>query len=322
MDKTLQSTFRIMIAIAILLAFSQCGKRKDIEIVSVKDSVLNCSLPYEVHFYSEISPNTSNVTKHVDYTWDFGDGHVSHDDNPVHLYETPGSYMVILTIKNKKHEDTYSYPINLPEDPTPYADFEYFVIADSYYAPCEVVFTNRSIFATEYLWDFGDQTGSKDRNPTHVYETEGEKEIKLHAICPADGDTTVATGIIKVLPPPEEIKIEEVTVWMPENYTHLDLYCEVTYNGLGNERSSTIYDVYSFPATFSIRDELFFFDGDYETGVIEFSVWDVYNNAAPVYTFKVYTSWLQDEYYPTVVTVDTNADFGAEVILSYPLSSK
>ena len=33
-----------------------------------------------------------------EWNWDFGDGHNSSDQNPVHIYETPGTYTVFLTV--------------------------------------------------------------------------------------------------------------------------------------------------------------------------------------------------------------------------------
>ena len=42
----------------------------------------------------------------VSRSWDFGDGSVSHDQNPTHLYATPGTYDVSLTVKTADQTDT------------------------------------------------------------------------------------------------------------------------------------------------------------------------------------------------------------------------
>lgn len=51
------------------------------------------------------------------------------------------------------------------DDPT--ASFE--VTNEGCNAPCEIVFTNTSQDAWEFLWDFGDGTTSTEREPSHVY---------------------------------------------------------------------------------------------------------------------------------------------------------
>ena len=42
--------------------------------------------------------NTSQVGPNAIYSWNFGDGNTSNDENPVHTYTQDGSYTVVLTI--------------------------------------------------------------------------------------------------------------------------------------------------------------------------------------------------------------------------------
>ena len=39
------------------------------------------------------------------WVWDFGDGHVSTEQNPSHVYESPGLYSVSLTVSNARGSD-------------------------------------------------------------------------------------------------------------------------------------------------------------------------------------------------------------------------
>ncbi|KAA0002103.1 MAG: PKD domain-containing protein [Thermoplasmata archaeon] len=34
----------------------------------------------------------------VNFTWDFGDGNISYEENPVHIFEKKGTYNVTLTV--------------------------------------------------------------------------------------------------------------------------------------------------------------------------------------------------------------------------------
>jgi C1A family cysteine protease len=49
--------------------------------------------PLTVDFQSEVIGSTA-----TGYTWDFGDGGISHDANPAYTYNTPGCYTVKLTV--------------------------------------------------------------------------------------------------------------------------------------------------------------------------------------------------------------------------------
>ena len=120
----------------------------------------------EVHFIN-LSTSDGEI---VSYLWDFGDGHESDDENPTHLYEEPGAYLVCLTIEDNQgctDEQCHDFLLELGECN---ADFEFEING------LEVHFINLSTSDGEivsYLWDFGDGHGSSDENPTHLYEEPG-----------------------------------------------------------------------------------------------------------------------------------------------------
>ncbi len=58
------------------------------------------------------------------------------------------------------------------------ANFEYTVTNEGY-APCVVTFTNLSLNATGYLWDFGNGQTSSEPNPSATYDTPGLYNVKL-----------------------------------------------------------------------------------------------------------------------------------------------
>lgn len=53
--------------------------------------------------------------------------------------------------------------------------------ADSGFVPIELAFLNESEYALDYLWDFGDQTTSREENPTHLYDKMGKYTVTLMA---------------------------------------------------------------------------------------------------------------------------------------------
>jgi PKD repeat protein len=58
------------------------------------------------------------------------------------------------------------------------ADFTY-TVTNSGNAPCEVTFTNASLNANGYLWDFGNGKTSTESNPVVAYDTPGLYTVKL-----------------------------------------------------------------------------------------------------------------------------------------------
>ncbi len=110
------------------------------------------------------------------YVWDFGDKTYSSEENPVHTYFTPGNYIVRLTVINIIGTATHQGIVKVFQGPT--------AIFDAYPGNVTtnqqiVVFYNYSYYATSYSWDFGDSTGSSEKNPWHKYENPGTYNVTL-----------------------------------------------------------------------------------------------------------------------------------------------
>jgi PKD repeat protein len=77
----------------VLLASASCSKDEaEIQADPISDFTVPTTLEAVVPIQFQ------NASENADtYSWDFGDGNVSQDTNPVHTYATPGSYQVSLT---------------------------------------------------------------------------------------------------------------------------------------------------------------------------------------------------------------------------------
>ena len=114
----------------------------------------------------------------VSYSWDFGDGNTSSEENPSHTYLLEGLYPVSLTVTSATGcSATYAEPIFVFDQPPfpdcwtwidlqPTGDSLTFTFAAEY-------FGLDSLTATDYLWDFGDGNTSTEANPVHTYAQEG-----------------------------------------------------------------------------------------------------------------------------------------------------
>lgn len=124
----------------------------------------------------------------VSWSWDFGDGNQSALKDPVHIFSTTGMstaiYAVTLTVKAgngctaalKKNEMIKVFPL-------PIANFE--APASTSIVNPVVQFTNRSIGATNWIWNFGDSlcsfadNRSTQSNPRHIYSETGRYKVNL-----------------------------------------------------------------------------------------------------------------------------------------------
>jgi PKD repeat protein len=137
---------------------------------------------------SGLAPLTVNFTNlstnATSYAWEFGDGNASALTNPVNTYTNAGAYSVTLTAFGPGGTNTVSFPnyiiaTNIPP-PAPVADFGADVTQGL--APLSVNFTNLSVHATEYAWDFGDGNSSTNANPSNTYSNAGLFTVALTAI--------------------------------------------------------------------------------------------------------------------------------------------
>jgi PKD repeat protein len=112
------------------------------------------------------------------WTWDFGDGKGSSEQNPVHTYWTAGVYNIILTVSN----DYGSSDVTRAQYITVTGDLVAKFAADpsSGKAPLAVKFTDRSTGSpSAWSWNFGDGITSTEQNPSHTFTTAGSYDVKL-----------------------------------------------------------------------------------------------------------------------------------------------
>ncbi len=284
-----------------------------VEIFDITDSVINCSPPYVVYFY----PDAEHRRKDLEYTWTFGDGTESHDQEAVHTYTEHGIYDVTLKIRQNEAFDSKTIPLYLTADSTaPEANWDYYLNTDSLWAPAQVFYLNDSEHATSFLWEFGDGTTSDLKLPEyHVFDTEGTYTTTLNAMCADDTSKFWRDMIIK--PSPNRIDIYDVTIWMPDAFLGTDVWVEIWYGGHHEEKSGLVNGVAAFPVTINITEPLFYFNGNFNNDLLEFEIWSSVNDGNPEKIFDVSSSELQNNYYPTVIGRDDGYGFAYEALIGY-----
>ncbi len=110
--------------------------------------------------------------------WDFGDGGISEDQNPVHSYTNGGTYTVTLTATDSAGcSATATGEIIVV--PTPTADFSYSMSGCNLFAFTDNSTTPAGYQEYSWHWDFGDGFTSDVPDPVHTYATGGFFDVKL-----------------------------------------------------------------------------------------------------------------------------------------------
>lgn len=108
-----------------------------------------------------------------EWLWDFDDGYLSTLPNPEHTYSEYGFYNVCLTVTDSCGSSTFCDTVvvcNFSQ-----ADFGYEASGKT------VTFSDSSINATGWWWNFGDGYYSSEQNPFHSYKDYGDYQVCLEA---------------------------------------------------------------------------------------------------------------------------------------------
>jgi PKD repeat protein len=137
--------------------------------------------------------------------WNFGDGTTSVEQNPIHLYISPGVYSVSLRVTDAGGASNTETKSNL-------------IIAGSATAPLTANFTaatrdgaGRSALQftdysqatiTSWLWNFGDGKTSTQANPLHTYTDIGTYTVSLTVAGPGGSKTEAETNYVYIVKRP------------------------------------------------------------------------------------------------------------------------
>jgi len=150
--------------------------------------------PLDVNFIDQ-STNTP-----ISWLWDFGDYSTSTDQNPNHIYTTPGTYSVRLTVTNPHGSNSITESNYITVNPVPVADFTCSTYSGT--VPLQVNFSDQSQYSpTSWSWAFGDSNTSSSQNPSHTYTDAGLYTVTLTAGNAYGSDAVTKTDCILVKAP-------------------------------------------------------------------------------------------------------------------------
>ncbi|MCH8903740.1 MAG: PKD domain-containing protein [Bacteroidetes bacterium] len=135
-----------------------------------------------VDSFMNVSFTDSSIVVNT-WHWDFGDGDTSILQNPNHTYLSMGVYNVCLIVTSPCGVDTFCDSVSA-QCLAPIANFYW--INEAY---LDVDFSDTSIQATSWHWDFGDGDTSNLEKPSHTYLVNGTYYVCLIVTNPCGSDT-------------------------------------------------------------------------------------------------------------------------------------
>jgi len=182
-------------------------------VITLTADVYNGCVPLLVNF-------TDSSTQDIHtWLWDFGDPssgvmNNSVQQHPAHLYQTPGTYSVSLTVVTTDGcQKSVSYNNMITVYPDPIAAFT----PDPAFGSIEypyITFIDNSIDAYSWFWNFGDPASNLNfstlSDPTHKFTNEGNYIITL-TVQSQYGCIDSASGMIRILP--------GYTIYIPNAFT-------------------------------------------------------------------------------------------------------
>jgi PKD repeat protein len=142
----------------------------------------------------QLNDQSSNAP--TSWNWSFGDGNSSNSQDPVYTYYAPGTYNVSLTATNAGGSNTVTQAGYI----TVYgANFTANYLTGN--APLIVKFTDTSVGATSWLWNFGDGTTSTSQDPLHSFADAWSYNVTLTVTTPGGVSTLDKYNYINILLP-------------------------------------------------------------------------------------------------------------------------
>lgn len=157
-------------------------------------------LTFPTHFTDlSVTPAIDSI---IYWQWDFGDGHSTTQQNPLHTYADSGFYTVTLTVSSTFGcSDTTTHTVYVKPLPVP----GFSTMPVCFGTP--TVFNDTSFSSvvdtiSTWTWYFGDGTSSNLQNPTHLYNDTGVFSVTL-VVSSSVGCSDSAVTDVYVSPLPE-----------------------------------------------------------------------------------------------------------------------
>ena len=139
------------------------------------DQITGCE-PLLVNFTNQSTSEDGDI---VAWQWNFGNGATDSVANGQTVFEQSGIYDASLVVTTGYGcSDTLQYKDLITVFPSPEAGFTFTPPVTNIYDPT-VVFSDNSLLAAQWGWNFGDRSTSDEVNPVHTFHDAGKFDVQL-----------------------------------------------------------------------------------------------------------------------------------------------
>lgn len=151
-----------------------------------------------ITFTSHCTDPNHDHNQHLNYSWDFGDGNTSYEENLTYSYANNGTYNVTLHVTNQYGQWNHTSQTILVTNVAPNISIN---ISPTIGIVNETIFFNLDATdedgeITTYTWTFGDGTKNHTKNTTHLYNESGSFTITINATDDDGEYTNISTTIV------------------------------------------------------------------------------------------------------------------------------
>lgn len=195
------------------------------------DITAGCA-PLIVNFTDLTTLTSGNIAA---WRWDFGDGTTSNQQNPTHAYDSAGTYTVSLQVTtNFGCTDIFTFTNMITVYPNPVAAFTAQPNPTTEFDPT-IYFTDESLGATVWDWNFGNGDSSTTQNPRVTYDAPGTYTVLLYVENQYGCHDTISGEVI-IAP--------EYTFYIPNAFTPNGDGINDSFGGAGTNIKN--YEMYIF----------------------------------------------------------------------------
>ena len=148
--------------------------------------------------------NFQNISSPADnWFWDFGDGDTSHQENPMHMYQSSGKFDVSLIIETLSGciDSIHYQDLILAHNDSLTGSLTDTIIGC---LPLPIDFSANQFGSGSWIWDFGNGDTAMSRNPTYTYHQPGTFTVSLKTNssdgCPFFVENYITFTIMSIIP--------------------------------------------------------------------------------------------------------------------------
>jgi PKD repeat protein len=144
--------------------------------------------------------DTGSITNIDSWNWTFGDGNTSTQQNPLFIYDVPGTYNVSLNVTNISGYNltTKTNIITITGRILPIVNFTYNNTGGIQTVPIQFNDTGSISSITSWNWSFGDGNFSSTQKPIWNYSVPGIYSVSLNITNASGFNSTTKTNIITI----------------------------------------------------------------------------------------------------------------------------